>query len=412
MADIETQLNKLLHALAHQHVLPEIALGLDRVVACLERLGNPHTQLPPVVHIAGTNGKGSTQAMMRAMLEKAGKTVHVYSSPHLVRFHERIVLAGRPIPSDLLLNALLRVQEAAGETIPLTFFEATTIAAFLCFAETPADVVLLEVGLGGRLDATNVVDRPALCVITPIGYDHKEFLGDTLPAIAMEKAGIMKAGVPVVLAPQVAEVMTVLTAHARTLHCPVTFAEPLEMALSLAGVHQYVNAGTALAAMSVLEKNLGIQSEAYREGIAEAQWPGRLQRLSQGELLSLVPDSALWLDGGHNPAAGAALAEWLADMPSPGMVLGMMKRKDVEGFLAPFSRVLPIATVTIEGEGEAATAEMLAGVARRLGFKHVMPCLSLGEAVRWHADASLGPIKTILLCGSLYLAGKVLQNHA
>lgn len=413
----DSRLDSLLASLEQHHALPTIALGVDRVVGCLARLGNPQDALPPVVHIAGTNGKGSTQAMLRALLEAQGKSVHCYTSPHLVRFHERIVVCGKDVESDVLLDALERVTEAAGEDIPLTFFEATTIAAFLCFAETPADILLLEVGLGGRLDATNVVTTPLLSVITPIDYDHKEFLGDTLEQIAMEKAGIMKPEVPVVSAEQYTEVERILHCHARTLHAPFTVARRGEgdiPSLSLAGRHQQVNAACALAAYAIVAKALGLPPAPVEGALARTVWRGRLQHITRGPLVGLLPETELWLDGGHNPAAATVLAGWIQDRgdASAGLVVGMMKRKDIAGFLEPFLGLgVALATVGIDTP-DAASAEAIQEEALRLGFRKVRACGSLEEALRWHGDAPVGHVSTILICGSLYLAGKVLQNHA
>ena len=415
MTDTEGVLDRLLLQLQKHHSLPTIALGLDRVLACLDRLGNPQLRLPPVVHIAGTNGKGSTLAMLRALLEGNGKRVHCYTSPHLVRFHERVVLCGQQVQSEQLLDALMRVQAAAGDDVPLTFFETTTIAALLCFAEVPADVVLLEVGLGGRLDATNVVPRPLACVITPIDIDHQEFLGNTLHAIALEKAGIMKPGVPVIIAEQYSEVEALLVAHSKSLHCPTILARHAseqDVTLSLVGAHQRINAACAMAALRVIAKTIGIKN-MDGSALSLAVWPGRLQRLTRGPLLDIA-GCAIWLDGGHNPAAAKVLAEWWAtQIGHGGLVVGMMVRKDSEGFLRCFRAFdMPVATVTIQGDGEAASAENIATIADSLGFSQVHACDSYEEAVRWHTVASVAPISRILLCGSLYLAGKVLQNHA
>lgn len=410
---IDAELSALLASLEQHHALPTIALGVDRVLACLERLRNPQLHLPPVVHIAGTNGKGSTLAMLRALLEDQGLRVHCYTSPHLVRFHERIVLAGKEIESRVLLDALKRVQEAASDDIPLTFFEATTIAAFVCFAEYPADIVLLEVGLGGRLDATNVIGAPLACVITPIDYDHKEFLGDTLEQIAMEKAGIMKAEVPVISAVQKEEVQKVLNSHAKALHAPLLYAhvESPPGIISLQGEHQQVNAACAVAVYRAIRKPLGLPPENL-DALQRAVWRGRLQRLTQGPSFDVFTGE-VWLDGGHNPAAAKVLADWIREGPVTGLVIGMMQRKDIEGFLRYFREFdCPVAAVTIADAADAAPPEAIADVARALGFSHVAALPTLGDSMRWHCGASAPDINRILICGSLYLAGKVLQNHA
>ncbi|HRD77291.1 MAG TPA: folylpolyglutamate synthase/dihydrofolate synthase family protein, partial [Hyphomicrobiaceae bacterium] len=315
-----------------------IDLSLDRSLALLEKLGRPQTRLPPVVHVAGTNGKGSTTAYLASMLQAAGKRVHVYTSPHLVRFNERIAVAGpdghtRPIDEDRLAGLLLRVAKVnAGR--PITFFEITTVAAFLAFSEIPADALILEVGLGGRFDATNVIDRPRLSVITSISMYHAERLGDTVEKIAFEKAGILKPGVTAVVSQQPASVHEVIEECARALGSPVVsfgrdfdayaqggrlvvqFADRLlDLPLpALVGRHQVINAGTAVAAASELG-DLGLTEAAIASGLTSAAWPARMQRLTHPPLLAALPaGSELWLDGGHNPGAGEMLAQTLADL--------------------------------------------------------------------------------------------------
>ncbi|NCQ24607.1 MAG: bifunctional folylpolyglutamate synthase/dihydrofolate synthase, partial [Roseovarius sp.] len=308
-----------------------IDLTLDRVWRLLDRLGNPQNDLPPVIHIAGTNGKGSTQAMIRAGLEAADKRVHAYTSPHLARFHERIRLAGDLISEDHL-TAVLDECYAANGADPITYFEITTCAAFLAMARTPADFTLLEVGLGGRLDATNVIDTPALTIITPISIDHEQYLGDTLAKIATEKAGILKRRVPCIVGPQEDEAMAVIEATARRLDAPLiahgqhwhAFEErgrliyqdetglcdlPLP---NLPGAHQIENAGAALAAL----RHLHMGEVAHEAAVTRAFWPARMQRLKTGPLVEAAAGAELWLDGGHNPAAGQALARHLASLPA------------------------------------------------------------------------------------------------
>ncbi|MEE4207838.1 MAG: Mur ligase family protein, partial [Parvularcula sp.] len=313
-----------------------IHLGLERIEAALARLGNPHTKLPPVVHVAGTNGKGSTIAYMRTILAAAGLRVHVYTSPHLVRFNERIVVAGQEITDDALASVLGRCEAAAGD-LPLTYFEAATAAAFLAFAETPADAVLLETGLGGRLDATNIIPAPRAAVITPIGLDHMEWLGDTVEAIAAEKAGIIKAGSKLVTGRQPASVLEVLQSRALALGVEQHvlgedwqigregggFTYEDENGLSdlpmprLQGAHQVENAALAVAALKAA--GLAPSDDMIALGIEAAEWPARLQRLAPGPLTRIVTKhpgdpGELWLDGGHNPHAGRALARALADL--------------------------------------------------------------------------------------------------
>ena len=292
-----------------------IDLTLDRVWRLLDRLGNPQNDLPPVIHIAGTNGKGSTQAMIRAGLEAAGKRVHAYTSPHLARFHERIRLAGELISEEYLTEVLDECYAANGDE-SITYFEITTVAAILAFARTPADYVLLEVGLGGRLDATNVVAKPALTIITPVSYDHPQFLGETVAEIAGEKAGIIKRLVPCVVARQQDEAMEVIEARAEGLFAPL-IAEGQQWhvqeergrtvyqdetglldlpAPSLMGAHQFQNAGVAIAAL----RHLGFDNAACEAAVTQATWPARMQKLKAGPLLDGAPDAEFWLDGGHN----------------------------------------------------------------------------------------------------------------
>ena len=379
------------------HPLPTIELKLDRVLHFLNLIGNPHEKLPPVIHVAGTNGKGSTMAYLRALLEGRGDRVHVYSSPHLVRFNERIVIAGQEIDDDSLAKHLRFVLEQSKDC-PLTYFEATTIAAFLAFAETPADWLLLEVGMGGRLDATNVIAQPALTIITSISKDHEAFLGDTLAEIAGEKAGIIKNGVPCVTGFQAEEAMEVIAAKAAELNAPVLeVTEPYTGDLPLAGEHQRQNAALALAAY---EKLTGASDAT---ALQKAEWPARLQKLTAGPL---VRDSyTVWLDGGHNSAAGDALAGWCKETGArPALVLGMMRGKDVAGYLQQLrAHLSAITTVTIEDE-DAYSAQELADLAGG----DALAADTVEEAVLVAAKHS----DQIIIGGSLYLAGQILEkNH-
>lgn len=325
----------------------------------LARLGNPHTKLPPVIHVAGTNGKGSVIAFMRAILEAAGHTVHVYTSPHLIKFNERIVLAGQVI-DDCALESLLDEVTAANRDLPLTFFEITTAMAFLAFSRVPADVVLLETGLGGRLDSTNAIENPAATVITSIGKDHMEFLGPTIQEIAGEKAGIMKRAVPCVIAPQThPDSEPALTRCARELSVPIqrfghewqcgsdgsrmnfrygtdSYDLPLPV---LTGAHQIWNAGTALAALMTIRARFPVTAKSMAEGLRTAVWPGRLQKIHDS---ALPAGWELWIDGGHNEDAAQVLAaqtdSWARQDGKPlHLIIGMMRRKDVASFLAPLS---------------------------------------------------------------------------
>jgi dihydrofolate synthase / folylpolyglutamate synthase len=422
-----------------------IDLSLGRVERLLDKLGNPERRLPPVVHIAGTNGKGSVTAYLKAILEAAGRRVHIYTSPHLVRFHERIALAGPdgravPIAEDALVDVLLRVL-AVNDGDDITQFEITTAAAFLAFAEAPSDILLLEVGLGGRLDATNVVADPALSIITPISLDHAEKLGPTLAKIAAEKAGILKPRAPGVVAAQMAEVLDVIDAKATAAGAPLTVMgrdfdsyeqsgrlvvqledRLLDLPLpALVGRHQITNAGTAVVAALRLQErlpHLGLDETAIATGLRTVEWPARMQHLSTGPLRDrLGPDDELWLDGGHNPAAGDMLADTLAalDERSPKpiyLIVGMMGQKDALGFLAPFrGLVRGVFTVPIPGAHEQPhAADKLAEVARSVGLR-ALEQSNIFEALDTVMRQGEGP-RRVLICGSLYLAGHVLGLQA
>lgn len=407
-----------------------IDLSLGRIERLLAGLGDPHRHLPPVIHVAGTNGKGSTVAFLRAMLEAAGKTVHTYTSPHLVRFNERISVAGRDV-DDEALSALLLECEEANRGEPITFFEITTAAALLAFARTPADVALLEVGLGGRLDATNVVERPAVCAITPIGLDHQQYLGDTLTLIGGEKAGILKAGVPAVIAPQPPEAARAIDARADAIGAPLHRAgrewrvapagDGFEYAGSrwrlqlplpaLPGRHQIDNAGTAIACLERFEPGI-VSPEAIREGLGTVRWPARLQRLGSGPLQALLSSgSELWLDGGHNAAAGAvlaAMARGWSDLPLH-LVVGMLDTKDAAGFLAPLApHARSLRAVPIPGAEAGLSAEALARAARSVGLD-ASEAPTVADAIAAIVAEAGKPVR-ILICGSLYLAGAVLAS--
>lgn len=409
------------------HRLPAIELKLERVQRLLERLGNPHLSLPPVVHVAGTNGKGSLIAYLRAMMEAGGYCCHVYTSPHLVRFHERIVVAGKEIEDAALRDVLGRVA-ALGEDFPVTFFESTTAAAFLAFAEMPADIVLLETGMGGRLDATNLVPNPVLTAITPISMDHTEFLGDTLASIAHEKAGILKAEVPCVVGPQGKETLDVLEARAREIGASLivygrdfyregrTYRSAslalAGLAPSLPGEFQYDNAAAAIACADIMSGHFPLTPEHMLQGIAGARWPARLQRLEDGVLNALLGECrALWLDGGHNPAAGEAIAGWLRQRGGYKihLVLGMLADKDARGYLTSMAPYLASVTaVSIPGEAKSADAEALAALAASLGIA-ARTAASLEDALQYLA----GNVEyyDTLIGGSLYLAGVALAKN-
>ncbi|HEU4519624.1 MAG TPA: folylpolyglutamate synthase/dihydrofolate synthase family protein [Microvirga sp.] len=418
-----------------------IDLSLGRVERLLAALGHPERRLPPVIHVAGTNGKGSTIAFMRAILEAAGLAVHVYTSPHLVRFHERVRLGslggGRYVDEERLVHALSRCETVnAGQ--PITVFEITTAAAFLLFAETPADVLLLEVGLGGRVDATNVIAQPAAAVITPIGLDHAEYLGDTLGKIAFEKAGILKRGAPAVIAPQdYAEADAVLREEAARRGAAPVLVGAQDFSVHeeggrlvyqdedglldlprprLVGRHQYVNAGTAIAALRAAGF-AGFESSAFEAGMTRAEWPGRLQRLARGRLPALAPEGCeIWLDGGHNPDGGRVLAAAMADLSERSdaplvLVAGMLSTKDSEGFFRNFAGLArEVVAVSIPAQVAARPAEEVAAIAGRIG---------LTTSVQPNVEAALASLHDyvwerpprVLICGSLYLAGEVLRAN-
>jgi dihydrofolate synthase / folylpolyglutamate synthase len=447
----------------------KIDLSLGRVERLLAALGNPEEKLPPAIHVAGTNGKGSTIATLRACLEAAGRRVHVYTSPHLVRFHERIRLAGELIDEDALLAALEECERANGGA-PITFFEITTAAAFLAFSRTPADIVLLETGLGGRLDATNVIRRPAVTAITPISLDHQAFLGDTVAAIAGEKAGILKPGVAAVIGPQPEDAAAVIDARAVVIgaplyhwetewtcrpHPPIPAGQARGLAAhgamgptlsrsagegaerseagegaarmrfegsrwhldlprpSLPGQHQIGNTGIALACLEQLSV-FDLPPAALAAGLRHIEWPARLQRLTQGSLPAMLPPGwELWLDGGHNPGAGAVLGEAAAgwrDRPLY-LIVGMLNTKDAGGFLAPLApHAGGLQAVTIPGEENPHPAAQIAAAARALGIpaqESVSVEAALRAIIAGHKE---GPVR-VLICGSLHFAGVVLADN-
>jgi dihydrofolate synthase / folylpolyglutamate synthase len=408
-----------------------IDLTLGRVERLLAILGNPERRLPPVIHVAGTNGKGSTQAMIRAGLEapfqgSSGDRVHAYTSPHLARFHERIRLAGELI-SEPALTALLDECVTANGSDAITFFEITTAAAFLAFARTPADWTLLEVGLGGRLDATNVVQTPRLTIITPVSLDHQAFLGDTVTAIAGEKAGIIKRGVPVIVGPQTDAGLAVIEACAARMAAPIlAYGQHWHVAMdcgrlvfqdetglldlplpNLPGPHQIQNAGAAIAAL----RHLGRDESACEAAVTRAFWPARMQRLRHGPLVDAAPKAELWLDGGHNPAGAEAVAATLAAMHprETHLICGMLNTKDVAGYMAPLApHVTQLHAVSIPGEKNTLPADVTRDAARGAGIDAVS-APSVADALA--AITAMAPTARVLICGSLYLAGVVLREN-
>lgn len=420
-----------------------IDLSLDRTWRLLAALGHPERNLPPVFHIAGTNGKGSVSAMLRAMLEAGGYAVHSYTSPHLVRFHERIRLAGRPQSAFIEeeeLAALLDECERANAGGPITFFEITTAAALLAFSRHPADALILEVGMGGRLDTTNVVAKPAVSIITPVDLDHQAFLGDTLTLIAGEKAGILKPGVPAVIGPQQDEARVAIEMAAERTRSPLFIHGQdfsaheeagalvyqdeqglLDLPLPrLTGRHQIGNASIAICALRQA-RILPLERDAIAHGLTHAEWPARMQRLTRGPLFAHLPENCeVWLDGGHNPAAGRAIAEAMADIaqhdpaaaPRPLLMLaGMLETKDATGYFAAFRGLAAhVETVTIPGAGASLPAEQLCKMARNAGLS-ANAASSIGEALDRLVLAAGRAMPRILICGSLYLAGHILKDN-
>lgn len=407
-----------------------IDLTTGRVERLLASLGRPDLKLPPVIHVAGTNGKGSTVAYLRAIAEAAGLKAHVLTSPHLVRFSERIRIAGTLI-SDEQLHELTERVEAANAGEPISFFEITTVLAYLAFSETPADLCIIEVGLGGRFDATNVFAAPAVSVITPVDYDHLEMLGPELHKIAWEKAGIIKQGRPVIVARQIDEALVVIEREAHSLDAPLMVAgrefdiheEENQLVVempgrsmrlpvpSLFGPHQFQNAGLAVAAALTFKPDL--TEEQLGAGVSNAVWPARMQRLTVGPLADVVHarGAELWLDGGHNPHAGRALAEAAARLletdPRPLVVVaGMFARKDAEGFFSPFKELNPRVITTTFDSPNAAPADDLAAAATKAGLvSETSPSVTDGVMQSLEGD---GEPPLILICGGLHFAGDVL----
>jgi len=410
----------------------EIDLSLDRLNRLLKDLGHPESKLPPVVHIAGTNGKGSTLASIRALFEANNQNVHAYTSPHLVRFAERIRLAGT-LPKDSELIAILEHVESINQGQAITFFEVTTAAAFYAFALKPADICLLETGLGGRLDATNVVPTPAVTILTPIAYDHQDYLGNSLTEIATEKAHIMRSGVPTVVAKQPDEALDAILTYAKRIGAPVLYegrdwsfqktqnggvqvkANGLNITtppLALIGDHQIAN--TALAIVAAHTSGLIKITKALLErAIPNVNWAGRLQCIRTGNVIE-KSGQPLWLDGGHNPAAAEVIAPVLAQWQANGpvdIILGMQTTKDPVGYLqqiAPYIRNL--ATVPVPGAPAPMDAKALAQTATQAGCSHVTAHEHWQNALTVLCDQS-DPTRTLLISGSLYLVGDVLAAN-
>jgi dihydrofolate synthase/folylpolyglutamate synthase len=413
-----------------------IDLSLDRIADILPRIGSPHERLPPIIHVAGTNGKGSTTAFLRAILEAAGKRVHVYTSPHLVSFHERIRLGrvggGKLVNEDVLVEAFSRVEAANGGR-PITVWEITTAAAFLLYSEHPADVLLLEVGLGGRFDATNVITKPLAGVITPVSMDHMEHLGDTVEKIAFEKAGILKRGAAAILADQNPAAQAVLEAQAARVGAgPVLVGgqdfsaheeggrfvyQDIEGLLDLplprlAGRHQHTNAATAIATVRTVLRDVG--DDAIARGMQSVVWPGRLQRLSGDIAKSLPPGAEVWVDGGHNEDGGRVLAAAMGDLAERSdrelvLIAGMLATKDSVGFFCHFKGLAArVIAVPIPGQAAARSPEDTARQAEAAGLA-AEPAPSLSHALRRVAERVTAVPPRVLLTGSLYFVGDVLS---
>jgi len=405
-----------------------IDLTLDRVTRLLKKLNNPEDKISQVVHIAGTNGKGSTQAFLRAAIESSGESAHVYTSPHLTRFHERIRVAGSLISENVLAD-ILNECELANNGKPITYFEITTCAAFLIFSRIKADYTLLEVGLGGRLDATNILKKPKLTIITPISMDHVQFLGSTIEQIANEKAGIIKEGIPCIVWHQSKDAIDVIKKRAIELKSKLkiygehwqVYAKSdklifkdamgfLELPLpKLIGQHQIGNAGTAIAAM----RELSIPDEACKESMKNVYWPARMQRLESGPLVKMAKESEIWLDGGHNQAAGIAISNALEQLPKGRtniLICGMLKTKDLKAFLNPlFNSAKFLYGIRIQGEENSNSAETIVNQAREIGFS-AFKTQKVSDAILQIIKAH--PNSRIIICGSLFLAGKILQDNA
>lgn len=416
-----------------------IDLSLDRIERLLARLGHPERGLPAIIHVAGTNGKGSTIAFMRAILEATGLRVHVYTSPHLVRFNERFRLGragGGALVSDVELARVLESCERANAGDPITVFEITTAAGLLLFAQHPADVLLMEVGLGGRLDATNVIEHPLATVITPVSMDHADYLGDTIGEIAKEKAGILKPGVPGVVAVQSYDAMRAIERQAARVKAPLRIAGEhwhvteehgrllyqdehglMDLpAPRLFGRHQFANAGTAIAALRAAS-NWKLPASMLEEGLVKADWPGRMQRIATGRLLELIPaGSELWLDGAHNADGGRAVAAALADLEERVsrplvMLVGMLATKDHDAFFRHFTGLARhVLAVPIKGQENALSPEKIAASAESIGIPaRAMASLEKGLVAVQRLRTEVAP--RILVTGSLYLAGELLAAN-
>lgn len=404
-----------------------IDLRLERIKAILKNLGNPHNKLPPVIHVAGTNGKGSTIAFLKSILEASGLKVHVYTSPHIYRFNERIILAGQEI-NDSYLYELCEETRIATKDLQVTFFEGTTAVAFLAFSRVDADVVLIETGLGGRLDATNIIDNPIATIITPISYDHMEYLGTTLLEIANEKAGIIKRDSPCIISWQVNEVKAFLKKKCSEINSQpfvctedwhfeksdegFSYFDKVKIELpnpSLVGIHQIINASTAIATLQA-QKHFKIAEQNIIYGITQAVWPARMQQIKSGRLYSMLPESCeLWVDGAHNPAGAEMLAATLSTLEPKVtfMINGRTQNRDIESFLIYFTNsIKKLYCVPVQSEPLSEKPEVIHEVAKKLGIKSTI-CSSLLDGISCCIDNEKKPFR-IIVCGSLYLASDLL----
>ena len=418
----------------------KIDLALDRILRLLHDFGDPHLKMPPTIHVAGTNGKGSACALSRAMLEAQGLKVHVHISPHLVRFHERIRIAGELISEDEL-TATLEEVERVNDGRPITYFEITNTAMFLAFSRHHADALVLEVGLGGKFDATNVIPKPAMTIVQPVGLDHQDFFGHDIRNIAAEKAGIIKPGVPVVIGPQEEAALEVILSRADKISAPAyVFGQDfaahqehgrmvyqdefglLDLPLpKLIGRHQIENAAVAIAGLRHAKRHWGTD-KAIETGLRTVEWPARLQRLHRGPLIDLAPKGAeVWLDGGHNPHCAAAVSRAVADLEEISerplyLICGMLRTKDSIGFLSAFRGLARhVVTVSVAGEAASLGAGALYDMARASGLD-AAPAEDLEDAMlqlqAWTRAHPKEPPPRILICGSLYLAGQVLVANS
>jgi dihydrofolate synthase/folylpolyglutamate synthase len=389
-----------------------IDLGLSRVFELLERLGNPHLKIPPTIHIAGTNGKGSTLAFLRAIFEESGLKVHTYTSPHLVEFNERIILAGNQI-SDEFLHEILSKCKASAEIEPqinITYFEGITVAAFLAFSLVPADILLLEVGMGGRLDATNVLPEVLCSIITPIALDHQEFLGNNLEQIAFEKAGIIKKNCPVIIGKQQKSAQKIIEKQAHKLGCKTVNYDFKFTAyeVSLSGNHQHENAAVAATA-AITQKRFKVSEEQIRNGLKKAKWMARLQKITQGKFFEMLPENCeLYLDGSHNLQGATTVKEFLKSQNHQQkiMIFGMLKDKDCEGFLKEIAgEIDQLFAVKIADEPKSRTPEEIRKIAEETGINSQIAENFTDAFTKLRTEKN----SLIIICGSLYLAGSFLE---